>query len=133
MTDAEILLLIIILVSLAFLFYLIGFRLGYKRALIEVTNRIKKSSSYLNEIFKEFQEQMRLASKIGRALEENDGKIPTREIYDFIYDNHLTEEGKIYCPCEDPEHCDVFRLLREFRSSHKNLFTEEELERDDGL
>lgn len=65
-------------------------------------------------------------------VERNNGRIPDKEAYDIIY-NHYVEEGKFECPCGGEEECNVRKSLLGFRKSHPELFTQEELNRNDGL
>jgi hypothetical protein len=127
-----ILIFVLIIFFVGFLFYSLGKQIGREEIKREILEKISRPVEEINEILGEVTEQREQYIFAVRSIDRNNGKIPTREVYDIIYNSYLVE-GKLYCSCGDPDTCDVFRVLREYKDTYKNQFTEEELNRNDGL
>ena len=132
MDPIQVFLFVTITVLLVVLSYRVGKLEGRKETQQELVESFLNSVVGINEILDQTEEQRREYIYAVKKIDANKGKIPTKEVYNIIYKNNLVE-GKVYCSCQNPDQCEVFALLREYRSSHKNQFTEEELNRNDGL
>lgn len=133
MTTDTVALLIACLFAVGFvLSFFVGKQVGRYQALKEESKFEIESVEDVTSQFSDILLKIKQSRTIAQAMHENNGKVPNREIYDLIYNGNL-KEGKIVCDCGDPEHCDVLRVLREYRKENPSMFTEEELNRDDGL
>ena len=119
----------IVIFLLAFFCYTIGHRAGYRNAMVTKVERVVLPNK--EEMIK-ILELERNYMTLGKHIRENNNKLASKVMYDLLY-KLSSENGKIVCSCKNPKTCNTLRLLREYRETHKQEFTEEELTRNDGL
>ena len=127
------LMLILMMGSLFILFaYFVGKRVGQYEVMKGINIEIAPIMGDINDILGQSKDQREQYIYAVMQMDSNKGEIPTREVYDIIYKSHLKND-RVYCTCGDSDTCDVFKVLRDYRTKYKHMFSEEELSRKDGL
>lgn len=119
------------------IFYLSGVLVGFWISHFIKDYKRRRAMRQAEKLKGEFLEMLEAPLKeLGDAIEtliENNEVITSKEQYDILYEYLKQEDGTIHCGCGDVEGCELIKPLKNYRLEHPEVFTEEELNRNDNL